>query len=463
MPLAEPAENLRVQKNKSRSDVFDELDISDMQGKSRRGMGVTLSAQGARFALQTGSTVALGRLLSPEDFGLVAMVTVITNFVALFKDAGLAQATVQRDRITNEQISTLFWINLAISFGLGLFIVALAPVVSWIYEDSRLTGLTIVLALPILISGFSLQHRALLQRTMRFMETSRADIFGLAFGVCVGIYGALWGWGVWALVGMQVGTVLGTTGILLSLVRWRPLSPARGTGVRDMLKFGVNLSSFNMVNYFARNSDNFLIGKFVGESALGHYSLAYRFLLVPLSQLNGPIASVLTPVMARLYQLPEQREALYLKYVRIVAFVTILPISFLVMFGEELVVLVMGTSWHFAGELFEVLAVALIFQPVSSLTGVLFISSGRTDAMFRWGVFASAITVFGFGVGIFWGAFGVATAYAATSLFLTLPCWWWACRICGLRFTRFLRAVGFPSTVGLMILGSALLWTRIYG
>lgn len=437
----------------SETTVFDKLDTSDMHGRSKRGMAVTLSAQGARFGLQTCSTIALGRLLSPSDFGLIAMVAVVTNFIAMFKDAGLAQATVQREQITNEQISTLFWLNLAISGLLGLLVIACSPLVAWIFDDSRLILLTIALSLPIFLSGFGLQHRALLQRNLRFWEISRSEILGLATGVVVGVCCAFWGLGYWSLVWMQVTTVLATTIIVLNLVRWCPLRPSRGTGVRDMLKFGANLTGFQLVNYFARNSDNFLIGKFVGGGALGQYSVAYRFLMVPISQLNAPIVSVLTPAMARLSHDHEQRNELYLKYVAIVAWLTVIPISLLVIWGQELVVLLLGAEWNSAGELFEILAIASIFQPISNLTGVLFISSGNTNKLFRWGIFSSIFTVIGFSVGVLFGVRGVAIAYASTSLILTLPCWWWACRSCRVPFLQgFLRCVSIPCFFPVLIL-----------
>ena len=157
----------------SKNTVFEKLDTSDMHGRSKRGIAVSMSAQGARFCLQIGSTVVLGRLLTPSDYGLVGMAAVVINLVAMFKDAGLAQATVQREVVTPAQISTLFWINLGLVLVLALLVGASAPLIAWIYGDSRLVGLTVVLTVPIIASGLSLQHRALLERNMRFIDIAR--------------------------------------------------------------------------------------------------------------------------------------------------------------------------------------------------------------------------------------------------------------------------------------------------
>ena len=140
----------------------------DLQARSFRGGVVTLGAQGAKFALGLLSTAILARLLRPQDFGLVAMVTSITAFIGLFKDLGLSNATVQRLHITHEQISFLFWINVVLSLATTLLVIALAPVIAWFYHEPRLFHVTLILSLSFVISGLTVQHQALLRRQMQF-------------------------------------------------------------------------------------------------------------------------------------------------------------------------------------------------------------------------------------------------------------------------------------------------------
>jgi len=436
----------------SKNTVFEKLDTSDMHGRSKRGMVVTMGSQGVKFGLQTCSTIALGRLLSPSDFGLIAMVAVIINFIAMFKDAGLAQATVQREQIANEQISTLFWLNLAISGLLGLLVIACAPLVAWIYGDSRLILLTIALSLPIFLSGISLQHRALLQRNMRFWEGSLSEILGIATGLVVGVCCAYWGFGYWSLVWMQVANVLVTTVIVLNLVHWCPLRPSRGTGVRDMLKFGANLTGFQLVNYFARNADNFLIARYSGASDLGQYSMAYKFLTLPIAQLNAPIVQVLLPALSRARGEPIVFSQLYLYYVKRVAWLTIAPISLMTIFGEEAIVMLVGEPWRDAGEFFEILAYAAVFQPVANLNGVLYASTGRVRTQFRWGCFTATLVVAAFCLGIPHGVRGVAVAYAIVVNVILLPGWWVALRGTPVTLGRFFSTLMVPAAGGFLII-----------
>jgi PST family polysaccharide transporter len=230
---------------------------ADLKGRSIRGGAVTLTGQGCRFALQTGSIVILARLLTPGDFGLIAMVTAITGFIASFKDAGLSMATVQREKIDHAQVSTLFWINVVLSTAMMLLIAVLAPAIAWLYGEPRLVWLTLGLAGSFIFAGLAVQHQALLRRQLRFR----------------------------ALVAIL---------------------PRRGCGVRSMLAFGGNLTVSHVVNNGARNLDNVLIGSVWGASLLGAYSKAYQLLLLPFQQFASPVTAVALPVLSRLQGDPQR-------------------------------------------------------------------------------------------------------------------------------------------------------------
>src|SRR5882757_9900597 len=161
--------------------------LRNLKGHTISSGAVTVSAQGAKFVLSLVSTMILARLLMPRDFGLVAMVTTVTGFLRVFKDAGLSIATVQRDRITHAQVSNLFWINVAVSVVSSLVVAAMAPVLAWFYRDSRLIGITLLLSTTYLISGSTVQHQALLKRQMRFKAIAVIEVGALTTGVIVGV------------------------------------------------------------------------------------------------------------------------------------------------------------------------------------------------------------------------------------------------------------------------------------
>lgn len=432
--------------------LFLDPETHDLEKRSTRNVGINLTAKAIRFVLQMGSTIILARILTPEDFGLIAMVTVLVNFVGLFKEAGLAQATVQQEKITHEQISTLYWINVGLCFVLGLIVLASAPLIVWIYGEPRLLGLSMALAVPIMISGFGLQHRALLQRHMKFVSLVKIDLIAYAIGITAGITSALNGLGYWSLVVMTLTT---STANILGLTissGWKPTKPSRKTGVRKMLRFGANLTGFQFVNYFSRNADNFLIGKFIGAAALGQYNKAYGLMKLPLGQLNAPITSALLPALARLRSNPVAFEKLYSKWAMRVAWVTSLPIASATIWGSDIVELLLGPQWIEAGTIFEYLAIGLAFQTLANLTGVLFMSSNKTRQMLRWGIFSSSIIVTAICIGLPWGASGVAISYSCALIPLSILVVSYSNRVCGINSLRYFSRVKYPITISSSII-----------
>ena len=216
--------------------------------------------------------MVLARLLVPSDFGLVAMVTAITGFVAIFRDCGLPAATIQRAEITRAQISTLFWINCGLGLVLMLVVLALSPVIAWFYHEPRLLWITGALSIAFAITGVAVQHQALLRRQMRFKTLAMIDVLSMAFGVSIGMAMAWVGFGYWSLVGVTFGSTLLNSALVWLKCDWRPDTFRRRVGARSMLAFGGHLMGFDVLNYFTRNFDNVLIGRALGSIALGVYS-----------------------------------------------------------------------------------------------------------------------------------------------------------------------------------------------
>src|SRR6266480_3265186 len=227
-------------------------------GRTARGGAVTMVSHGLKFAVSIVATAILARLLRPQDYGLIGMVAVATNFIVMFKDLGLSLATVQKSEISSEQISTLFWVNLTLSMLTMIIMIILAPAVSWFYGDSRLTMITIVSACGFIVGGLTVQHEALLKRQMRFMALSAIALASMIVGYAVGIAFAWYGFGFWSLVFSQLA-LLATNAVLVWITcSWRPGLPRRGSGVRSMLSFGGNITGYATVNYFSKNADNLL-------------------------------------------------------------------------------------------------------------------------------------------------------------------------------------------------------------
>lgn len=414
-----PQNPLPINRDDNRHFTTDHLNVN-LGRRTARGGALTIASQGLKFLTGMAAAVVLARLLTPHDYGLIGMVAVVTGFVSIFKDMGLSMATVQRPEINNDQISTLFWVNVGLSFGVMLLTAAIAPLVAWFYHEPRLTLITMGFSAGFLFSGLTVQHEALLKRQMRFGALVATEIIALIVGLVVGITLAWRGAGYWALVVNQlVHGFVYAIGVWV-VCGWRPGLPVRNCGVRSMFVFGGNLTGFQVINYFARNLDNMLIGRFWGSAQLGLYAKAYQLLLLPIDQINAPIAAVAVPALSRLTDSPERYRKAYLRILEKIAMVTMPGMAFMIGTSDWLVALILGPQWVQAGQIFGILGFAGMVQ-FANTTGWLFMTQNRAHHMFQWGLIGGTITILSILVGLPWGAVGVATSYSLTTVCVVIP------------------------------------------
>ena len=418
---------------------------SNLRRRSVRGGAVTLANQAVKFLLTLGSTAALARLLTPEDFGLVAMIVSVVGFIQTFKDMGLAMATVQRADINHGQVSTLFWTNLGISAVLTLITAALAPGLAWFYNEPRLTHMTFVLAGTLVFSGLTVQHQALLRRQMRFGALAAIEITSLAVGAASAIAAAAAGLGYWALVLYPLLKEITTTAGVWLTCGWRPGPPVRRAGVRTMLSFGAHLTGFNLVNYFARNLDKILIGRQWGATPLGLYNKAYQLVLLPIQQINSPVTSVAVPTLSRLQNQPERFRAYYRRGVLLTVSIGMPVVAFLFVDAYKAILTVLGSQWTDAVAIFRVLGPAAFIGTFNVATGWVYISLGMTRRQLGWGIFSSALTMVAFFIGLRWGPTGVAAAVSISLTVLRLPAVIYCFRPTHLRLADLGRALWRPT------------------
>jgi len=397
----------------------------DLAGRSTRGGAVTLSAQVFKFIFSTVATIVLARLLTPEDYGLIGMVAILINFVGMFQYMGLSTATVKWSELNHQQVSTLFWINMALSTAIMLITVASGPLLAWFYKEPRLIGITTGYGMTILFAGLAIQHEAILTRQMRFAAIVIVEAAALLIGFLAAVLAAWRGMGYWALVVNQLVMTLVTVIGVWGVYRWRPGLPARGIGIRSMLSYGGNLTGFNVMTFFSRNLDNALIGKFWGPYQLGVYSRAYQMLLMPMQQINAPLAAVAIPALSRLADSPDRYRAAYLKILEKIVMVTMPLAALMIVTSDWMVSLLLGPRWRETGRIFMLLGIAALVQPVTKTSWWLFSTQGRTRELFHWGVFGGAIAIVSIVAGLPWGATGVAASYAVADLCVATPLLFW--------------------------------------
>ena len=418
-------------------------------------------AQGMKFVLSTGATVVLARLLTPQDYGLIGMMAVVVGFVSMFKDLGLATATIQREQLVDTQVSTLFWVNTLLSVAVTVVTASLAPLVAWLYGESRLTAITAVYSVGFIFGGLAVQHEALLRRQMRFVALGATEVISLIAGIVVAIILASRGWGYWALIFSQLTQGLTYMIGVWVACDWRPGLPARGSGVRSLLVFGRNLTGFSIINYFSRNLDNMLIGKFWGSYQLGLYAKAYQLLLLPIEQINTPISAVAVPALSRLVEQPERYRQAYLRLLRKVALLTMPAVALMIAGSDWIVSIVLGNQWAPAATIFSWLGIAGLFQPVAGTSGWLFMTQSRTHHMLQWGLIGGTMIIIAICAGLPWGPVGVAASYSLTFVLVVMPgLFWFAGRTGPVRTADFYRALAPFVLASMLALAGCLLGRR---
>jgi O-antigen/teichoic acid export membrane protein len=432
----------------SRQRTFARPASDDLKRKSVRGGFVAIAAQGGKVLLQTGTLMVLARLLSPDDFGLIGMAATLTGFLGLFRDAGLSAATVQRRDVTHEQISTLFWINLAVGVGLAACAVLLAPALVRFYGEPRLYWIVIVTGASFMFGGLAAQHGALIAREMRFATQARVDLTALALGSAVGVVMAFFGWGYWSLVAMGLVTSFASAAGVLLASSWTPGPPRRGAGVRSMLRFG-GLSTFNgFLVFLAWNSDNILLGRVWGAHALGLYGRAYQLATLPVEQLTSTLSGVAISGLSAVQDDLERLSRSFLRGYALLVSATI-PIAIACpLFAEEIIHILLGEKWMGVVPIFRLLApTSLVFALANPLSWLV-MATGRVGRAVSITATVTPVVIIGILLGLSHGPTGVAMGYSAAMALILIPITAWSKQGTGISWSDLWNVTRIPLLAG---------------
>lgn len=429
-------------------------------GSLRRSVGrgalVTGGAQAVKLACQFVSVIVLSRLLSPEQFGLVAMAAPVMAFISMFQDLGLSQATIQKKDITHAEVNTLFWLSLGISVLLAALLALISPLVARFYGDPRAGVLVAAMSVQLIFYGAGGQHFALVTRRMEFGRLAVVEGLGSILGLGVSILWALVDPSFWALYAGGFSMALWGVVTGWSLSRWRPGWPRWAEGAGSLLNFGAGITGFNFANYFARNFDYILIGRYWGNGELGLYDRAHKLLLFPLQQVTWPIAKVMVPALGRMRDEPDRYRHAFTRVAPILLLVTLPGVAFCIAMADVLVPFVLGQQWAGSAIIFQALGFAGLLQSFNGPSGWLFVSQERAMEFMNWGIVVAVTSIAAFVIGLPYGALGVALAYAVSEYVRTPFLWFYVGRRGPVRAGDVVR-MGFPFVVGAH-LTVAILW-----
>ena len=410
-------------------------------------------SQAGRQALQFATTIILARLLAPSDFGLLGMALVLINFAMLFRDMGISAAVVQRKEISDQLLSSLFWVNMLVGLTAMLLLWIIAPLAAEFYSEPRMVSIVRVLSVNFVLSGSTVLHQSLLERELAFNRLTRVEVGASVVGSLVAIGTATLHAGVWSLIYQSLGMMIITTISLWVMSSWRPRILLEWSEVKSVSNFSLNLVGFNILNYCARNLDYLLVGKFLGATVLGYYTYAYRIMLYPLQNISAVVGRVMFPVYAKLQDDNALLRQNYLKAVSTIALITFPLMLGLMGVSRPLVLGLFGSEWAPVQPLILILAPVGLIQSIGTTVGTIFQAKGRTDWMMRWGIVTTVLTAIAIVVGLRWGVIGVALAYASISAVLAYPGFAIPFRLIDLRVQKLVGALWRPFVCSILMLG----------
>lgn len=419
-----------------------------------RGLSWTFLGQWLTWVVQLGTTMVLARLLTPDEFGLMAMALTLTIVVNQFRQLGLSQAVVQREDLSWRQVNSLFWINVAVGVVLAGIVAATGPALARWYGEPTLVWLCLGLAGGYVISGVAVQHGALLNRARQFRTIALRNVVAGTLSSVAAVIAAFAGAGVWALVIQHVALTVFSSLVTWLAVPWRPSRPNHLREAAPLVKFGANVTGANLFFTMARQADNVIIGRVLDSGALGIYSRAYSLLTLPLRQLKSPVHAVMMPMLAALQNDPVQFRRTYRRAVSGLAHLGMPAVVVLAVTAGEVIDVALGSQWAAAAPIFQILAVASFVQIVSTTSGWLFVSTGRGRAYLAWSFISSVLTVASFILGVRWGLDGVAIAYSIGQVVMLFPAFALACHSTPVPVTDPFRAMLRPLGVACVVLGA---------
>ncbi len=399
-------------------------------------------------------TIVLVRILTPRDFGLVALASVLTGVFSVFTFSGLAAAIVQRREIDDEYLSTAFWANVAV--GLVLFGVSAASSRFYgVFVREPLAGtLVIVLSLRFVIDAAATTQAALISRRMQYRALALRPLMGALVGGVIGVVMAFKGLGVWSLVGQMLGAGVAGAIALHYGAKWTPRLYFSWRKLRELWSFGGPILMARLFGYGIRNTDNLLVGRYLGSVALGFYALAYTVFLVPMVDIGFPMRQVMFSALSRI-----QEDANRLKQSFLLATGYVTMIALPVMVGLSIVAalmveIVFGAKWLPAAPVMSILALAGFLQLMLDLGPSGLQAVGRADLHMRLAFFSLLLYVPAFAVGLRWGITGVAVGYLIATAILAPIQWRYVAPVLGVT-VRELWAVIYPSVVGCAVMAAA--------
>lgn len=380
----------------------------------RHGTFITLISQLFKVFIGLFITAILSRLLSAEEYGIVAIVFVFLNFFDLLSQMGLGIGIIQYKNLSDTELSFLHIFSIGISICMSLLFILISPLIVKFYHEPLYYKLIPVLSINLILTGYRLVPEALLRKNFCFKKLNFFLLFSESIGGISAVILAYQGWGVYSLIFKNI--ITNTLLIILEHFKrefkfeWN----LKFRGLKNLYSFSFYQFIYNIINYISNNLDNLLIGKYFNVYQLGIYDRAYKLAKYPLDNIKGVLSNVLYPLLSQYQNQREKLHSLYLQALKLILILFIPASAIILVMSKDIIYILYGPGWYDASTILQILASTIWVQIVTILGGIYLQSISRTDLLVKTGIYSNACMVTGILLGLFWGAKGVAVGYTVS-------------------------------------------------
>ncbi|MGE3622684.1 MAG: lipopolysaccharide biosynthesis protein [Bdellovibrionales bacterium] len=403
------------------------------------------AASAVRVGIQIAILPIIGRLLGPQAFGQIALVSPFIFFAMMLAESGLSACIVRANKVTEELKGTVFSFSAAMSLLTIAIFAATAWPVGKILHEPAFPKLLLGMSAILLIASFNIVPSALLLRAKQYNWVALSDLVSTFGGVVAVAVGIVLGWGVWSIVAQQVVFWVCKTGVVIAATGYRPSFAFHKKLFKENIYFGSNLTGSSILSFISRNIDNILIGAFMGAEALGHYALAFQIVGLPQMVISGSVYSLLFSSTSEAVREGRFSPALYLKVMRglllvaspvIIGLAVTAPLSVPCMLGEQWLPMVPLIMW---------LAPLGLLQAMGAANSGMLIGLGKADVLFRLSLISAGTTILAIAIGAYIGSpQAVAMAVSLAALCNSWRVFFSITRFCNVRFRRILQVSFIP-------------------
>lgn len=341
-------------------------------------------------------TAILARLLPPEDFGTIALTVVVTSFFDILANAGIGHAIIQNKDINETDLPNLFRFSTYLAFVLVLLFGALIYPISIFYGKVELISILFLVTIQLFFNTLNVVPLALLLKEKKFQIIAKNAVCSACICGFFSVLAAFNDWGIYSLlitpIGVSVITFVLTVKYNFQIVCFKTFAVSKKS-IKKILNFSIYQFLFNFVNYFSRNMDKILLGRYLGFQSLGYYEKSYRLMTLPISTLTNVFTPSLQPVLSDFQNDTTVIRNVYNRISQYLFFVGTILTPFLCFSAKEIILILFGEQWMAAVPVFQVLSVSVPFQMVDSLSGSILQSANKIKYLFKTGIYCAILNL----------------------------------------------------------------------